>query len=76
MTTLAWSGVVFGVVFAVAILLAIAYDVWAVEDGRETISQWCLRIGRAHPVVPALLGAVAGLLLGALIGHLWFPQHR
>jgi hypothetical protein len=74
MTPLAWTTAALGVAAAALTVAAIAGDVWLVKTGRPTISGRALALGRRYPVVPALAGAAIGLVVGALLGHLWFQQ--
>jgi hypothetical protein len=74
MSPVAWLCAALGFLFAAFTVIAIVYDITAVEHGWTTISQWCLDAGRHRPIIPALITAVVFLILGALLGHLWFPQ--
>jgi hypothetical protein len=76
MTPKAWFCAFFGFLFAMSILIAIGYDIEAVQRGWMTISRWCLNVGSEYPVVPALVGIFLGLVMGTLLGHLWFPQYK
>ena len=71
MTTLSWMAAIFGLSLGVLLVGIVFYDITAVQTGRPTISAVALQVGRAYPVVPALLGLILGLLLGILLGHLW-----
>jgi hypothetical protein len=55
-----------------AVLGLVAYDVYlAVRWGYEaTISYQLLQASRAEPIIPLALG----LVLGILLGHLFWPQ--
>ena len=49
-------------------------DVWLAATARATISARILAASRETPLVPALLGLAAGLVVGILAGHLFWPQ--
>lgn len=75
MTPGRWLLALYGVGMGLLVILAVAYDIWAVGTGHTTISEWCLAESQARPWLPALLTALVTLPLGMLLGHLWFPQY-
>ncbi len=50
----------------------IVYDVYLAAQGgyENTISYRCLQVARREPLLPL----VVGLVLGLLLGHLFWPQ--
>lgn len=74
MNKLAWFCALFGWAICGFIAFAIIFDIGQAETSRTTISRWCLHTARQHPWLPVLLTAPVFLLLGILLGHLWFPQ--
>ena len=75
MTFLGYLASAFGIVLATLLFCVVVFDVWQVHAGRPTISRWTLDTSRRYPIVAALWGAVLGLLVGTLLGHLAFPQY-
>jgi drug/metabolite transporter (DMT)-like permease len=72
-----WRGIVgaaLGYLLCLGAAVLITCDIILARRGARTISDWCLEAGQQHPWLPALLGLAVGLVLGTLIGHLWFPQ--
>jgi hypothetical protein len=64
----------FGYVVALIIIAAITFDIDQVKRHAETISRWSLNLGERYPIYPALAAGIVCLILGALLGHLFFPQ--
>lgn len=75
MSKLAWLCAWFGWAVCGLIAFAIYFDIGQAETCRETISRWCLATAQVHPWVAVVLTAPIFLVLGILIGHLWFPQY-
>ena len=53
----------------VTFFLLIVYDIYAVNKKRPTVSWAIFDISRKFPIVPAIIC----LIIGILIGHLFFP---
>lgn len=51
------------------LFLLIAYDIYAITHKKITISWIIFTTSQKWPIVPALMG----LIVGILIGHLFFP---
>ncbi len=76
MTSLAWFCATFGLIVVSLAMFAIFWDICAVYEGEQTISAWTIAFSRKYPIFPALVGLFTGLAIGALAGHLWFPQYQ
>lgn len=75
MSKLGWVCAIFGWAIAGVIAFAIIFDIGQAETSKTTISHWCLVTAREYPWLPVVLSAPVFLILGILIGHLWFPQY-
>jgi hypothetical protein len=75
MTTTAWWLAAFGVTLGLSLAAAIIWDVWAVKNRVKTISERFFGEGKLYPVIPGLICLMFGLVVGCLLGHLWFPQY-
>jgi hypothetical protein len=55
---------------------AVLWDPRAEWRGLPTVSAWLLWRAQDRSWIAAVRGAIAGLLVGVLIGHRWSPQTR
>jgi hypothetical protein len=74
MKTLNWIMALFGIAVGAFIILAVSIDVELVKHGLRTISAWTLATGRRWPYVAALMATPPLLIVGGLVGHLWWPR--
>lgn len=70
----AWFAVGFGVATLFFTVLVVAVDISWHFDGIATVSQRALASANHHPILAAIVGAIFGLALGVLLGHVYFPQ--
>jgi hypothetical protein len=61
-------------VVSFAFIFVVCWDLYLYDSSQPTISDRILAASRETPLVPALLGLAAGLVVGILAGHLFWPQ--
>lgn len=74
MSSLIWFCVGFGTAVGVLMIFVVIVDVWYIRASSPTISRRVLTVASRWPIIAGLMGAALGLLTGALMGHLFFPQ--
>jgi len=78
MTATAWILAAAALTLFLGAAAAIMLDIWLASTGRQTISRHTLELSRRYPRATFLLLTAATLslvfALGALYGHLVFPQ--
>lgn len=71
MHPLGWLAAVFAFFFAQCGAIIVALDVYFVRQGRQSISDWCLRTSRSHPHWHILFWAWFFLSVALLLCHLY-----
>jgi len=74
MTSMAWFCAGFGVAVGVVMILAVCIDVEFVAGQITTISRRSLDAATRAPAIGVAVSGVLCLLVGMLLGHLFFGQ--
>lgn len=72
MTTLGYICAAFGLLFACGLGAVVAIDVYMIRNGRGSISR---RLLYAPKWFVSVVSLAFGVVVGILIGHLWFAQY-
>lgn len=75
MNALVIAAVYFGLLFSTAVIATIVYDLVALRRGWRTVSEECYLLSRQFPGAAVVLAGTFAFALGALAGHLFFPQY-
>lgn len=70
----AWFCAGFGVCFGLLIVLVVVVDIALARARQSTVSRRCITAAARRPAVAAALSGVLCLLVGMLLGHLFFGQ--
>jgi len=75
MTIFGWFCAGLGVALGLGLIGIVILDCHLKISGQPTISKHVADITHNYPIIAASLGLAAGILLGALMGHLFFPEN-
>jgi hypothetical protein len=70
-----WFCAGFGVAAGFVVVGIVIFDCYLTLRGQPTISKHIADATHNYPIIAATMGLVAGFILGALTGHLFFPEN-